>query len=89
MTLREVYTLAREETVTFHFLCAGAPEEAADGNLRLPRGRELIVPRGLTYTLDAFPVSDTRLTRNWETDTFYRLCFHATGSSGDYTFRVR
>lgn len=42
----------------------------------------------LTYELDAFPVGDSRLSRAWETDTFYRLCFRASGAAGDFTFRI-
>lgn len=89
MTLRETYSLARDETVTFHFLCAQAPEDDGQGSLRLSEGCNLTYPAELTYTLDAFAVADERLTENWGTETFYRLCFRADGRAGDYTFRVR
>ena len=87
-TVRDTFSLEREESVTFHFMCAAAPEQAGEGRIALPHGRVLTFDPRLDYTLDAFPVSDTRLEGAWGTDTFYRLCFRTCAAEGDFTFCI-
>lgn len=87
-TVRDTFSLEREELVTFHFMCAAKPEPVGEGRIALPLGRVLTFDPRLEYVLDAFPVSDTRLERAWSTDTFYRLCFRVRAAAGDFTFRI-
>lgn len=87
-TVRDTFSLDRAETVTFHFMCAAEPRRVGEGRIALPLGRVLTFDPALTYELDAFPTADERLSRAWNTDTFYRLCFRVHGAKGDFTFRV-
>lgn len=87
-TVREVFSLMRKETVTFHFMCAAEPRVSGEGRISLPLGRVLTFDPGLSCEIEAFPVADEQLSRAWSTDTFYRLCFRLHASACDLTFRV-
>ncbi len=87
-TVHDTFSLVREETVTFHFMCAAEPKQVGEGRIALPLGRTLTFDPRLDYTLDAFPVNDDNLSAGWQTDTFYRLCFRVRAAEGDFSFRI-
>ena len=89
VTITDTVEMAREQEVDFRYMTCAEPRLMEVGKLLLAEGRVMIYDPRLTCEIEAFPVNDPGIERNWHTDTLWRIHFKAVFTEGQFTFTVK
>ena len=89
VTITDTVEMAREQEVDFRYMTCAEPRLMEVGKLLLAEGRVMIYDPRLTCEIEAFPVNDPGIERNWHTDTLWRIHFKAVFTEGQFAFTVK
>ena len=87
--ITDAVEMTREQEVDFRYMTCAEPRLEEAGKLLLAEGRVMTYDPRLTCEIEAFPVNDPGIERNWHTDTLWRIHFKAVFTEGQFAFTVK
>lgn len=89
VTVTDTVEMTRRQEVDFRYMTCAEPKLLQAGKLLLAEGRVMTYDPRLTCEIEAFPVNDPGIERNWNTATLWRIHFKAVFTKAQYIFTVQ
>ena len=89
VTVTDTVEMTRRQEVDFRYMTCAEPKLLQAGKLLLAEGRVMTYDPRLTCEIEAFPVNDPGIERNWNTSTLWRIHFKAVFTKAQYIFTVQ